>query len=221
MTIFLTYPHNHSVRHNFAWSLMSTIRHWDRHTPEPLIVHAERCYPGDDLAEGRNRQVRRFLDTNADWFWTVDTDMGWQPEQIWELLRVIHNDADPEIPVASALYHVLYEDGDDGMGGVALTTPTPAVWRWTDDGMQGYPQYPPNTLIQVDAVGAGCLLVHRSVMERVQKEYGDHWFTIRRSFNGQVNLGEDISFCRRLWDIGVPIHVHTGVVAKHNKGFFI
>ena len=60
--------------------------------------------------------------------------------------------------------------------------------------------YPPNSVIEVDVVGAGCLLIHRSVFENMPHQRpGKPWFDWRVDMQEHLPrekcLSEDFTFC--------------------------
>ncbi len=63
-------------------------------------------------------------------------------------------------------------------------------------------------LIECDAVGTGCLLVHRSVFEAIKPPY----FVLNSG--GRVS-GEDFSFCRKVKRAGFKIYADPGVLCGH------
>lgn len=85
------------------------------------------------------------------------------------------------------------------------------------------PQLPPNQLIEVDLVGAGCLLIRRDVLEKCppqRPEVGQHWFDWRVDMQGILPQGEclseDFTFCTHLRRmLGIPTLVDTSVVCRH------
>jgi hypothetical protein len=85
-------------------------------------------------------------------------------------------------------------------------------------------QYPTNTLIEVDLVGAGCLLLSREFLESmppIKPESGKHWFSWQVDCPQDPkkpgwNLSEDFTMNRWAREkMGVPILVDTGVVCRH------
>ena len=161
---------------------------------------------GPLIAVARNNIVRNFLEQDQEWLWMVDTDIAFMPDAIDRLM----DEADPdECPVLSALYFVF-----------AGKTQTPAVYRDSIDipgTFDAFTEIPGNEVVEAGAVGAGCLLVHRSVFEKIKKDNdGDEcWF--REMVRNGRDVGEDISFCFRVRESGFPIHVHTGVRVGHMK----
>ena len=180
-------------------------------------------YGSDGLVQARNQAVRHFLeDGKADWLFWIDTDMGFQADTVDRLLAA----ADPtERPMVGALAFTQTEKADDGMGGWRChATPTVFDWATLDDGQMGFAvrwDVPPNTLVRVGGTGAACVLVHRSVFERVEAAHGRVWYDrVPNTSTGQL-LGEDLSFCLRAGALQIPIHVHTGVKTSHLKATWL
>ncbi len=79
-----------------------------------------------------------------------------------------------------------------------------------------------DAVTRVGATGCGFLLTHRSVYEKIAawlRESGappQIWFDRIPGADGEL-CGEDISFCLRAHQIGLPVMVHTGVITTHQK----
>lgn len=110
----------------------------------------------------------------------LDNDHVFTPDMACYLAR-------EDLDVVSALYY-------------QRTAPYHPVVYTKDDTDDKYKHYPiievPNTLIEVDAVGFGALLMKRDVFDRVPEP----WFTI------DYKAGEDIAFCVKAKENGVKIH---------------
>jgi GT2 family glycosyltransferase len=176
----------------------------------------------DNLSYARNVAVRDFLKENrADWLFWCDTDMGFAADTIDRLMDA----ADPiERPVMGALCFANREVDDDGMGGRrALAAPVIMHWaqHGTEFGFDTQWDYPRDAVVKCDGVGSACVLIHRSVFERVAEAYGPKWYL--RSVNPSTGelAGEDLSFCARLMSLGIPVHVHTGVKTTHAKRMWL
>jgi len=77
---------------------------------------------------------------------------------------------------------------------------------------------PPNSLVEVDLVGAGCLLIHRRVLERIPPP----WFVweIGKSPDastpkGGGKMSEDFAFCMRAKQAGFKVHLDTSIRCEH------
>jgi glycosyltransferase involved in cell wall biosynthesis len=176
----------------------------------------------DGLADARNKAVNLFLKEGlADWLFWIDTDMGFAADTVDRLLAA----ADPaERPVVGGLAFTQKEEEPDGMGGWRCRA-APTVFDWTvlDDGQMGFSvrwKYPPDALVQVAGTGAACLLVHRSVFERIEAEYGTWYDRVPNTTTKQV-VSEDLSMCLRAGALGIPVHVHTGVQTTHQKTLWL
>lgn len=177
-----------------------------------------RCGSGGIIA-ARNEVASAFLESESEWLWWVDTDMGFAPDALDRLLAV----ADPEsAPFVGGLCFAQMERAPDGMGGF-VTEIIPALYQWHEgsDGRSGFVSwrnYPRNTVAEVAGTGSAFVLIHRTVFEKVaeQFEHG-HWYDrMVNPLTGQL-LGEDLSFCARARMAGFRIHVDTGIRTTHRK----
>jgi GT2 family glycosyltransferase len=177
-------------------------------------IIAVRCNAGQ-IADARNKAIRIFLEGQAPWLWWVDTDMGFAPDTVERLMDA----ADPvERPVVGALCFAQKETGLDGMGGYRIR-PAPTIYDWQPHGdLQGVDiryDYPPDDLVRCAATGSACILIHRSVLERIAAKHGPVWYDPLPARDGRI--GEDLSFCLRAGELDIPVHVHTGISTTHLK----
>lgn len=181
----------------------------------------------DGLAFARNLAVKEFLsDRKADWMWWVDTDMGFPPDVVDRLFDA----ADPVLrPVMGALCFANRDVDNDGMGGRRALA-APVIMHWTDDvdklgnyqlGFDVRWNYPMDSVVRCDGIGSACVLVHRSVFEKVREAYGDNWYSRARNPTTNELISEDLSFCARLMALKIPVHVHTGVKTTHLKRIWL
>lgn len=199
-SVMITYAHTHTVSHSFCYSLVRSLAH-----PEVHSVFPTRGFPALSLVAARNEAVAHFLDSDAEWLWTLDTDMGFQVETLPRLMR--HGDA---YGVISGLYYAQREIGDDGAGAPMRCEPLPLAMKRAGDSFHVYPDY--SEPMEVDAVGAGCLLVHREVFNAI----GDSgWYDLHDG------LGEDFSFCTRVADAGYMILCDPTIRLTHHKQIWL
>jgi FkbM family methyltransferase len=185
-------------------------------------VHALR-YGTGGLIEARNQAVYDFLTEypDAQWLFWLDTDMGFQPDALEMLLEA----ADPvERPIVGALCFSQQEIESDGMGG-RRTQPTPVIYDWiTVDGQSGYAvrwDYPRDTVTQTHATGSACIVIHRSVLERMQEAFGPTWYDRRPNPSTGQLFSEDLSFCVRAGALDIPVFVDTRVQTTHLKQVWV
>lgn len=92
-------------------------------------------------------------------------------------------------------------------------------------GGQWITQFTPGSIVEADVVGAGCLLIHRTVLERLppsDPNRGKLWFNWKVDQNGVPGvepgtaMSEDYTFClecrRRL---GLKILIDTSILCRH------
>lgn len=176
----------------------------------------------DGLAEARNTAIREFLaDSAASWIFWVDTDMGFAADTLDRLFEA----ADPvERPIVGGLCFANREREKDDMGGWR-TVAAPMILDWVHDGEEkGFDvrwDYPQNTVVQCSGTGSACVLVHRSVYERILAQYGQQWYSRARNPSTGQLIGEDLSFCVRVMALDIPVHVHTGVTTTHHKSMWL
>jgi hypothetical protein len=202
------YVHPGTVRAEFCASLLAVCMEGATQVVSVLAVGS-----GPNISHARNMVCRKFLEQGeADWLFTVDTDMWFPAGTVDRLIAA----ADPvERPVLGAL--CFSENTDDPQA-----PPYPTMYELTErDGDLAFIRYkhwPEDAVMQVSGTGAAALLIHRSALEAVEKRSGDvaaPWF--RESQTKTALMGEDLTFCLRCAAAGIPVHVHTGVKAGHMK----
>lgn len=212
--VMISYVHPGWVQHTFMQSLTMAMSH-DRRQDTPLIMGMIPVrYRPIGIGHVRNQAAAQFLVSDAEWMWCVDTDMGFRPDALSSLM----SSADPvDRPVVGALCYGVVEDGDDGMSGMNIRV-FPTLYGW-DDQANAFCEWegdPPKGLVRVAGTGTACLLIHRSAFEKIN----DGWFDPLIDGSGQI-VGEDLSFCWRLMQAGIPVHVNTSVPTNHQKNFWI
>jgi GT2 family glycosyltransferase len=155
----------------------------------------------------RNLLVDNFLDTECEWFLSVDTDIILPENVIGRLL------ARREKLIGALVY-------------VNTSPPFPQVYqKIADFGVKGFGTYmvdeswEPGDLVKADATGAGCLLIHRDVFESIPGKPPFRWF--HHEEEGEQMFGEDFTFCRRARAAGHQLWIDTGVKAGHIKSHVI
>jgi FkbM family methyltransferase len=185
-------------------------------------VHALR-YGTGGLIDARNQAVYDFLTEypDAQWLFWLDTDMGFPAEALEMLLDA----ADPvERPIMGALCFSQQEIESDGMGG-RRTQPTPVIYDWiTVEGQSGYAvrwDYPRDTVTQTHATGSACIVIHRSVLERIREKFGPVWYNRVPNPSTAQLFSEDLSFCVRAGALDIPVFVDTRVKTTHLKSAWV
>ena len=147
----------------------------------------------------RNVVVKTFLETtDADWLLMIDSDERLSLQTWHKLIDSAH---DKDRPIVSGLVFAAFFDGEDSL------RPVPTIYRMDPEkGLEAIDGYPIDELIEVDATGTGCLLIHRSVLLDMQKQATAHqgkdwaWF-VEGAIDGTY-FGEDLLFSKRLKSMG-------------------
>lgn len=164
-----------------------------------------------NLIASRNEIARAFLNSKAEWMLGLDSDVGFDPD----VIRVLRDAAEEaSARFVTGVYVVTQQALSDGRGGYRVT-PAPAVYKFVDDGFVNYNEIigSPVRLHEVDACGAGCSLIHRSVFEDVAKEYGgDVWYDPIEGVRA-----EDLAFCIRVGRCGIQIVADAWLPLNHLK----
>jgi len=180
-----------------------------------------------ELSHARNTATAAFLSSESDWLLWIDTDIGFEQDALEKLLEV----ADPDtMPIVGGLCFIEGDFTHDFRGGLRSSlAPTLYDWAWVEpkSGMPGAykmltRQDWTGEVTRVGATGCGFLLTHRSVYEKISgwlHEQGappNIWFERIPGPDGE-RCGEDVSFCLRAHQVGLPVMVHTGVKTTHQK----
>lgn len=156
---------------------------------------------GMPFDHARNVACQRALESGATYLFFLDSDVIPPRDAILRLRA--HN-----APVISGLY--------------TRRSPPQGVpvmirgGKWVTD-------YPQGQVVEVDLVGAGCLLIHRQVLEALPPPKGreeKRWFDWKVDRGGMDNQGEclseDFQFCLRVKrELGISILVDTSIQCKH------
>jgi GT2 family glycosyltransferase len=162
--------------------------------------------------------VKQFLDTTtSDWLLMLDSDEQLGVAAFDALIDTAH---DKDRPIVAGLVFAGF-----GVPGKPYPKPVPAIFQDSDKGFLPLYKYDKNAVFEIDAAGTGCLLVHRSVLEKMREvadpNQGKDWCWF---WDGPVNgewIGEDLLFCRRAKALGFTIHVNTAAVLPHQKSFWM
>lgn len=199
----------------------------DAFGPQRILDYVPQ-YASVNISGARNQMVHEFLErVDAEWLWMLDSDATFAPNLLHLMLEV----ADPdERPIVGALaYQVRFppEGGLDATG-VPVRRIVPTMYRQERDAdgtWLGYRELESfgRGLLDVDATGCHCLLVHRAVFEKTKADHPHPWFreSVIDGVEGKVLAGEDITFCLAARDAGFRIVVDTRLESGHVKPFTV
>lgn len=143
------------------------------------------------VVEARTLAVEHARNAGVDWILWLDDDMA---------------------PPADLLER-LFESGKTFVGAVAHKRDPPhepCVYRIREgraEHLEPGPDSPP--LLEADATGFACLLMHRSVWEAVWTK------TEGRPFAYRIGMGEDVYFCAHAAALGIQLYIVSDLVVGH------
>jgi hypothetical protein len=164
-----------------------------------------------NVSQNRNQLVRKFLETGIEWLWFIDDDMVFEdtPDILDRMLEV----ADPvKCPILGALCFSRHAGADQEI----VATIYSFAEKDGETKLVRQVGYPRDQLVQVNATGTGCLLVHRRVFVELARRWQTPWPWFDYSEWGHAfsswgpvpgedfeyagpgdHIGEDITFCIR------------------------
>lgn len=171
------------------WRFMASLMEMHKSPQHGLIVRQ-----GSIIDRSRNEIVRLMLDHPARFthLLFLDSDMIFPQNTLQRLL-------DLDVPVAGGLYY--------------QRVPPFAPIVFKRDAQGSYTSFKPADLKSpeqnVDALGTGCLLIRREVLEQLVYP----WFAIQ--WQGSVQRGEDLYFCELCHQAQIPVTLATDLIIGH------
>ena len=194
MRTLIAIPCMDMVHTSFMKSLLALIRVGDTQvsiTCSSLIYDARNKLAGQAVTEGYDRIL-----------W-LDSDMVFNPD----LLMKLSADMDEGRELVSALYFkrkvpftpVLYKN---------LLYNHDKEKNELQIGLDTYTDYPQNSIFPVAGCGFGCVLMSTDLINRVGKTFG-------HPFAPLLGMGEDLSFCYKVSQLGVEMFCDSRVKMGH------
>lgn len=212
-SVLIGYCHPGHVDGMFHDSLMGVLL-WDYAHHARVLKYGgyASLMTGPRIAAGRTSIVEAFLDhpNQPDWLWFLDTDMAFPADTLERLLESADKDSRPIVG------GLCFGGGRDGKLFPTIYTVTEA-----GDNMSRLEDYPRDALCKVDATGAACILIHRSVLTEMAKHYPAPYPWFQDVVINGMQFGEDVTFCLRARKLGIPVYVDTAVKIGHVKSHVI
>jgi hypothetical protein len=166
-----------------------------------------KLYQGVGLSENRNLAMFDAYHSKVDWLIFIDTDMEFSPQDVQALM----------------------DNGGDVVTGVCKTGEGKYALYEYDDKTNRIKSIDPKPI--VDICGAAFIGIRRNVVEklcdgitrnmswkntRVRETNLNLPFNLVANMDG-IQFSEDVSFCLRLRELGIPIHVAMEAKIGHEK----
>jgi len=151
---------------------------------------------GTPIDMARNEIVRSAQDRNVEWLFFLDTDVIVPPDTITKLMSY-------NFPIVSGVYFTRAPPHE------------PCVWKEIKpNGKQAIP-FTPGQMVEADFIGGGCLLIHMSVFDHIEKPYFEWTLSFEDPDNLNIGRSEDFEWCRKVRERGYKIMVDTSIQCKH------
>lgn len=194
MKIFVAIPCMDFVNTHFFQSILS-INMGNLGIPQYGISRSSLIY------DARNMLTETALKSGADRIMWLDSDMTFEPD----IIQRLSSDMDEGRDFVSGLYFkrknpigpVVYKDTGYIQDGNKLTPYA-----------HGYDDYPKDTIFECAGVGFGAVMIKAELVRDVYETFG-------APFAPQPGFGEDLSFCRRLEELGVKMWCDSRVKLGH------
>lgn len=149
--------------------------------------------PGLPFDHARNEVVKRAIRNESDWLFFLDDDVLPPVDAFLKLSAW-------KKPIVSGLYW-------KRQGKIVPTA-------YLESAGGPNPAQTLSSPCEVDFVGGGCLLIHRTVLEKVPAPLFK-WTINDESLKPGDRLGEDFNFCRKARACGFPVFLDTTVRCRH------
>lgn len=176
------------------------------------------------VAAARNEIAKYVIDSDAEWLFMVDSDMGFAGDTLDRMIKsALHSD----VQILGALCFAQKLDPDVATGAFHAVRYRiqPTVYRYVEvaatgeRGFQSITKYRRDSFQRVAATGAACMLIHRDALEAIGPE---PFMPITDPTAGGNDtprtFSEDLSFCVRASAAGLDIGVDTSIKTTHYKG---
>lgn len=151
-------------------------------------------YSGMPFDHARNVAVEQAINHGFNHLMFLDDDVLPPPDVYY---RLVAHSAD----IISGLYH----RRQNPIYPVAMIK-TETGYGWISEYNRG--------VINVDLVGAGCLLIHRLVLEKMKKPWFE-WLIDREDIKEGERFSEDFAFCAKAQKLGYQILLDTSIECSH------
>ena len=189
----------------YEWS-ENMINTWLNFPKDMKIARVRFPEPVIDIS--RDKAVQMAIQSGAKWLFFLDADIMAPPDT---LTRLLAHDKD----IVGALYVRRHNPPFNEM--LRLRTDGLLGLRPIQDG-----EYEPGSLVEVDAIATGCMLIKTEVFDKVKPfqltidgQPARPAYFLWTEWRVNPGMSEDFSFCVRARQSGIQIFCDTSIQAKH------
>lgn len=166
------------------------------------------------IPEQRYHLLRLWYEMNqTEWLLCVDSDIFITPQNVEMLLQSAHPIHKPVISGLYFIYEFLKAE-------VSVPNCIPCIYKKIDGVNTSIKDFEKNSLIEIDAAGFGCVLIHRNAVTLLLEKYESNNF-FRSVGNENFASAEDFAFFAHLKECGIQAYANTGVSVQHIKRFVL
>jgi len=174
------------------------------------------------IEHARNRLAHKFLETDAKWLLMIDDDIipsiG-RPSWFKYWVQGARNLQDS--PLQRHVLHRLIGAGKDLVGAAYFGRQEGGAIMCSDQSLAPRARVYEDSIVPLEWVGTGCMLIHRRVFTSIKEKFGDslkidvpdYDYDYFRPFDSA--RGEDVSFCIRAKEAGHQPHIDLGLPVFH------
>lgn len=221
-----------TVRTEFMLSMMQLVEkeralglEIDPATPRVRFDQFFALFSGPYLDDSRNRCVNWFFTTDSDYLVFIDSDIGFNANQVFDLIETAHNNG---VTILTGVYYnqfgnklraLVHEWGDpaesQGIDPALLDDDARDLIPLAPIHLTSF--YPQNKPHPVDACGAGFVAIHRKVFIDMSARYALPQQFFAELCLGGIHMGEDLTFCVRAKAVGHQTYVLPSIEVDHYK----
>ena len=201
-------------RHDAHWGMFTAFQGAASYAIQKGYVPVLAPHVGDSLvSRARNNCLAKFLQTDCEWFFTLDDDIAIPPDTFVKLIEADKN-------MIGGFYRL------------KKSPPSDKEWQLGEMlAFRGENDFDLGTdkPVKVKYISTGCVMHKRSFIEEMVAHYpellyqdndgGTRWALYQPYVfdNGDFleYLSEDWAFCQRALDKGYKLYMHTGVLCEH------
>ncbi len=184
-----------SVPEPFCFSFAQLIQCCGEYVaPNGYYIHPDHSTEATQIA-ARNQLVQKM---QGGWLMQIDSDHTFDPDLVLRMLTLFENH---KLDVLCGLYH--YKQPPHN----------PVIYQYHEgkyNAILGWGQREEVKLLPIGAAGAGCLLVRRTVFDRIKAEQGAMPFSPFAPFTT-----DDFSFFERCRVLDIPVHCAPQIECLH------